>query len=80
VLEEKARATPVFAPGLDNIVATGGIAAVWDESQPLATQLSALLAQPASDESRSALGQARGGRPKAAEIADIVRRQALAHG
>jgi malonate decarboxylase gamma subunit len=80
VLEEKARATPVFAPGLDNIVATGGIAAVWDESQPLAAQLSALLAQPASDESRAALGQARGGRPKAAEIADRVRRQALAHG
>ncbi|MEC3948311.1 biotin-independent malonate decarboxylase subunit gamma [Sphingobium sp. HWE2-09] len=79
VLEEKARATPVFAPGLDNIVATGGIAAVWDESQPLAAQLAALLAQPASDESRAAMGQARGGRPKAAEIADRVRCQALAH-
>lgn len=80
VLEEKARATPVFAPGLDNIVATGGIAEVWDDSRALAEQLSAVLAQPHKGESRAALGKARGGRPKAAEIADMVRRQALAHG
>jgi malonate decarboxylase gamma subunit len=80
VLEEKARATPVFAPGLDNIVATGGIAEVWDDSRALAEQLSAVLAQPQKGESRAALGKARGGRPKAAEIADMVRRQALAHG
>lgn len=80
VLEEKARTSPVFAPGLDNIVATGGIAAVWDENQPLAGQLSALLSQPRGDESRAALGKARGGRPKAAHVADMVYRQAMDHG
>ncbi len=31
VLKAKAEATPVFAPGLDNMVQTGGIHAVWDE-------------------------------------------------
>ena len=80
VLEEKAAATPVFAPGLDNIAATGGIAAVWDPNRPLSDQLAALLAEPPAGDARATLGAARGGRPKAAAIAAEVERLALAHG
>ncbi|AND86949.1 MULTISPECIES: biotin-independent malonate decarboxylase subunit gamma [Bradyrhizobium] len=72
VLKAKAEATPVFAPGLDNMVRTGGIHVVWDETAPLAPQLAAVLAQPAGRDERSRLGAERGGRRKAAEIADRV--------
>lgn len=81
VLQEKAQATKVFAPGLDNIAATGGILETWDAAAPLAGQLQKLLAGKApTDDGRAALGKARAGRPKAADIATIVREQALAHG
>ena len=72
VLKAKAEATPVFAPGLDNMVRTGGILIVWDETAPLAPQLAAVLARPAGQEDRARLGAERGGRLKAAEIADRV--------
>jgi malonate decarboxylase gamma subunit len=78
VLREKAKATPVFAPGLDNIVATGGVTQVWDETRPLSEQLIALLAAPRAGDERALLGKTRGGRPKAADIAAEVER--LAHG
>jgi len=47
VLQQKAQTTPVFAPGVDNLVLAGAIAAVWDPVLPLSGRLSALLAQPA---------------------------------
>ncbi|KJC46936.1 malonate decarboxylase subunit gamma [Bradyrhizobium sp. LTSP849] len=72
VLKAKAEATPVFAPGLDNMVRTGGIQIVWDETAPLAPQLATVLAQPAGQDDRARLGTERGGRLKAAEIADRV--------
>ncbi|HVI88292.1 MAG TPA: biotin-independent malonate decarboxylase subunit gamma [Dongiaceae bacterium] len=72
VLEEKAKTTPVFAPGLDNLAQTGAIHAVWDPAKPLAGQLAALLAGPAGQDTRDRLGASRGGRPKAAEIAARV--------
>ena len=80
VLEEKAQATPVFAPGLDNIVATGGIASVWDPNAPLSKQLIAALAHTPTNDDRAALGATRGGRLKAAAIAAEVERLSLAHG
>lgn len=80
VLEEKARATPVFAPGLDNLVATGAIACLWDPEKPLAAQLRHLLSTPAGADRRSAAGLERGGRPKAFDIAAEVQKLALAHG
>src|ERR1700676_4582820 len=43
ILEEKARSTPVFAPGLDNLAQTGAVLAVWDEQASLADQLQGLL-------------------------------------
>lgn len=72
VLQEKAKATPVFAPGLENLAQTGAIHAVWNPNKSLATQLAALLAAPPSGDTRDRLGAERGGRPKAAAIAARV--------
>jgi malonate decarboxylase gamma subunit len=72
ILTAKAEATPVFAPGLDNMVRTGGIHVVWDANAPLAAQLAAVLEQPAGHDSRDRLGAERGGRLKAADIAERV--------
>jgi malonate decarboxylase gamma subunit len=72
VLTAKAEATPVFAPGLDNLAKTGAIHAVWDPEQSLAAQLTELLAAPATPDRRDRLGAERGGRPKAMAIAARV--------
>lgn len=74
VLKEKAKATPVFAPGLENLAQTGAIHVIWDQSVPLADQLEALLARmPDARDRRDGLGKTRGGRPKAHDIAERVR-------
>ncbi len=73
VLKDKARSTPVFAPGLDNLARTGGVLATWDPNQPLCDQLATLLADEATGDRRDQLGRERQGRPKAAEIAERVR-------
>ena len=80
VLREKARSTPVFAPGLDNLASTGGIFATWDPGRPLSEQLEALLAAMPARDARDRLGRERGGRPKAAEIAERVRDLAARQG
>jgi len=72
VLTEKAKATPVFAPGLDNLAQTGAIFTTWDPAKPLDAQLAALLATPVGDDVRDTLGAERHGRTKAAEIARRV--------
>jgi malonate decarboxylase gamma subunit len=72
VLKERAKATPVFAPGLENLAKAGAIHAVWDPGMPLAPQLAELLATPATHDRRDRLGAERGGRPKAAAIAERV--------
>lgn len=78
VLEEKAKATPVFAPGLENLAQMGAVHSIWDASIPLVDQFEALLANlPGDDDRRSLLGKQRGGRPKAHEIAERVRGLAL---
>jgi malonate decarboxylase gamma subunit len=77
-LEEKARSTPVFAPGLSNLVQMGAVHMTWSNDASLADQLEALLADmPAARDQRDALGKARGGRLKAADIAERVRDLAL---
>ncbi|MGO4570126.1 biotin-independent malonate decarboxylase subunit gamma [Rhizobium sp. 2YAF20] len=78
-LKEKAETTPVFAPGLDNLLATGAIAEVWDPAASLNTQFAALLAKPVSGDLRARLGADRGGRLKTAMIAAEVERLALLH-
>lgn len=73
ILEEKARSTPVFAPGLDNLARTGAVHHVWDPTTPLAGQLEALLASlPDATDRRDEIGKERGGRPKAFGIAQRV--------
>ena len=78
VLEQKARSTPVFAPGLKNLAAMGAVHLVWDEATSLSDQLGALLADmPDAGDRRDALGRVRGGRPKAHDIAERVHALAL---
>ncbi|MFL1875158.1 biotin-independent malonate decarboxylase subunit gamma, partial [Hansschlegelia beijingensis] len=58
VLTEKAKSTPVFAPGLDNLMQTGAVHLVWDPDRPLSDQLAALLADlPDARDRRAALGK-----------------------
>jgi malonate decarboxylase gamma subunit len=78
LLEEKARATPVFAPGLDNLARTGAITAVLNPAASLANQLEAVLKDTCSADIRDQAGRERGGRPKAADIAERVYAAALA--
>jgi malonate decarboxylase gamma subunit len=78
VLEEKAKSTPVFAPGLKNLAQTGAVHLIWDPARPLADQLEGLLRDlPDASDRRDALGKARSGRPKAYDIAERVRSLAL---
>ncbi|WP_273454505.1 biotin-independent malonate decarboxylase subunit gamma [Nevskia ramosa] len=81
LLQEKAKSTPVFAPGLDNLMQTGAVAALLDPQRSLAGQLDAVLRDLAAgggaQDLRDQLGQQRNGRPKAAEIARRVHE--LAH-
>lgn len=73
VLEAKAKSTPVFAPGLQNLVQAGAVHFTWDESVPLVDQLETLLREmPAARDRRDAIGKERGGRLKAATIAERV--------
>jgi len=69
VLEEKAKATPIFAPGLDNLAQTGAVLETWSPDRPLDEQLHDALAKPAAAANRDTLGAERQGRPKAAAIA-----------
>ena len=75
-LETMAASTPVFAPGLDNMVATGAVHAVLDPDQPLDAQVSALIGDLPQGDTRDHLGRERGGRPVAQDIAERVVRQA----
>jgi malonate decarboxylase gamma subunit len=78
VLKQKARSTPVFAPGLENLVQMGAVHATWDIAIPLVDQLETLLStMPDARDRRDALGKVRGGRLKTADIAERVRDLAL---
>jgi malonate decarboxylase gamma subunit len=78
VLQEKAKSTPVFAPGLRNLAQAGAVHMIWDEDVPLVDQLEALLGNmPDTRDRRDALGKERGGRLKAQDIAERVRGLAL---
>ncbi len=72
VLQEKAKSTPVFAPGLRQSRPDGRRARdLGRRSVPLVDQLEALLADlPDARDRRDALGKERGGRLKAVDIAD----------
>lgn len=71
-LQEMAKSTPVFAPGLDNMLAAGAVHAVLDPAGPLAPQIRDLIAALPDRDERDRLGRERGGRPVAQEIARDV--------
>ena len=77
-LVEMAKSTPVFAPGLDNMLATGAVHAVLDPDKPLVPQIRDLIAGMPTDDDRDRLGEARGGRPVARFVAEAVAGQAWA--
>ncbi|KVC88763.1 biotin-independent malonate decarboxylase subunit gamma [Burkholderia ubonensis] len=74
VLKEKARSTPVFAPGLDNLVKMGAVDAVLDPARGLDAQVAEWLDLPADRVDRRAAR----GRPVAADVAQRVHELARA--
>lgn len=75
-LKEMAKSTPVFAPGLDNMVATGAVHVVLDPQEPLDSQIRDLIATMDPSDVRDRLGAERGGRPVARDVARAVIDQA----
>jgi malonate decarboxylase beta subunit len=69
-LTELSKSNPVFAPGVDNFVAMGGIQSLWSGDLQ-ACLVSALEGGPMPD-GRAELGAARGGRTLAATVAQRV--------
>jgi malonate decarboxylase gamma subunit len=84
VLKDKAKSTPVFAPGLENLTQIGGVSQILDPRASLAAQLESALTTMAAgaparaSDNRDWLGKERHGRPKAGDIAMRVRELALA--
>lgn len=79
-LEEMAKSTPIFAPGLDPLFATGAVTEKWDATQSLSKQLITLLQRPIGDsDRRDEIGRERGGRKQAAAIAERVKDEAANH-
>jgi len=69
LLESLSQANPVFAPGVENYVAMGGVRGLWRDD--LAGDLRVALAGSPTVDERARDGAARGGRRLAA---DVVRR------
>jgi malonate decarboxylase gamma subunit len=69
-LTELSKSNPVFAPGVENFVAMGGIQALWSGDLQ-ACLAEALQAAPTHD-ARAALGLKRGGRSLAHLVAQRV--------
>jgi malonate decarboxylase gamma subunit len=76
-LQQMAKATPIFAPGIDNYFLTGAVAERWDAKKPLADQLAALIKKPTDGQDhRDEIGFERKGRLQAAKIAQRVATEA----
>ncbi len=67
VLQEKAKSTPVFAPGLRNLAQTGAVSAIWDETEAAGRSARRVARQPA-------------GRPRCARCARQAARRPRAGG
>jgi malonate decarboxylase gamma subunit len=70
MLTELSKANPVFAPGVGNYVAMGGVRALWEGDLPAA--LREALANAPVEDRRALDGQQRGGRRLAAGIVQRV--------
>jgi malonate decarboxylase gamma subunit len=69
-LVELAKSNPVFAPGPENYLRMGGVAAIWEGD--LAAQMVQALADADSKDRRAALGLARGGRKLSQPVIDAI--------
>jgi malonate decarboxylase gamma subunit len=79
-LKELAKSTPIFAPGVEPLFATGAVTETWAADQPLAPRLAALLRQPVTTDLRDRIGFERKGRLLAQKITERVAAEAAAHG
>ncbi len=70
-LVELAASNPVFAPGPENYQRMGGVKEIWHGD--LAAALQQALVDASPDDTRSALGLARGGRKLAQPVIDAIR-------
>lgn len=78
-LEDLAKRTPIFAPGVEPLFATGAVTETWAADQPFAPRLAALLRQPMpTSDLRDQLGLERKGRLLARKIAERVAAEAAA--
>ncbi len=74
-LTELSKSNPVFAPGVENFVAMGGIQSLWRDD--LQNCLRQALAEATSPDDRAQLGAARGGRALAAGVAQRIQNLSL---
>jgi malonate decarboxylase gamma subunit len=70
LLTELSVSNPVFAPGVENYVAMGGVRAVWQGD--LKTALRGALVDASTEDRRAVDGKARGGRRMAADVVQRV--------
>lgn len=70
LLERLSQSNPVFAPGVENYVAMGGVRALWQGD--LRAALRRALAEAPVDDRRAEDGRARGGRRLAADVVQQV--------
>ena len=75
-LKELAKTTPVFAPGLDNLLLMGAVAEIWDPKRSLDEQFEEALRNASPADTRDELGAQRKGRTMAAAVAKQVLAQA----
>jgi malonate decarboxylase gamma subunit len=75
-----AKATPVFAPGLDHLAQMGAVAEIWDPQKPLDEQLEEALKKASPVDTRDELGAMRKGRLMAAKVAKRVIAEATGRG
>ncbi len=77
-LEQLAQAHPVFAPGPENCLRMGGLAAIWDDAVPLHEALAQALRDCPPRDLRAAWGLQRRGRLLAAPVIDAISGDAAA--
>jgi len=76
-LKELAKSTPIFAPGVEPLFATGAVTETWAADRPFAQRLTALLGQAApTSDLRDQIGLERKGRLLARGIAQQVAAEA----
>ena len=79
-LQELAKSTPIFAPGVEPLFATGAVTQTWAAGEAVAPRLADLLRQPVvTSDHRDQIGLERKGRLLAQKIAERVAAEAADH-